>query len=323
MSGRAAGFTLAAALLGLTIGTAESALAESAEQLPVIDVHRHAPRIGADDEAARQRTLESMRKNGIVRSVLYLNEPSDVETWIVASPGMFVGSVAVPCWRNRDQSYYCFPSGGGWPDLAWLERELSAGRVSALGEMLFNYAGISPTDPRIWPYWALAAKYDVPVFVHTGRGPGPGQGPREDDGCCVAYNENFGDPELLRPVLEHYPKLRVALLHFGAGSPPDHLYFREEALALMRDYPGVYVDLTILSSLAPAEVYAGELRWLINAGFADRIMFGTDNLPPEPILQRLAAMDWLTEPQRRNILYGNAARFLRLGPAGSGAERGK
>lgn len=259
-----------------------------------------------------------MARTNVQTTLLYINEPSDIDDWVIESPGRFVASVAMPCWRNRDDSYYCFPDSGGWPRLDWLERELAARRVRALGEMLFNYSGVHPDDPRMRPYWALAAKYDVPVLVHTGRGPGPGQGPREDEGCCVAYEGSLGNPELLRPVLERHAGLRIALLHFGAGQPPEHAYFHDEALALLRDYPSVYVDLTIVSSVAPPEVYAAELRRLIDAGFGDRIMFGTDNLPGQPIVDRLAAMDWLSDEQRRAILFGNAARFLRL-DAGSAA----
>ena len=288
----------------------------------VIDVHFHAPRLGEDDDSARRETLEEMQRNGIVRTVLYVNEPTDLDDWLDRSPASFVASAPMPCWRNRDESYYCFAETGGWPPLDWLERELAAGRIRALGEMLFNYAGVQPDDPSMSPYWALAAKYDVPVFVHTGRGPGPGQGPREREGCCVSYDASLGNPALLRPVLERYPDLRIALLHFGAGERPDFTYFHEEALALMRDYPWVYVDMTIVSSLAPSEVYAAELRKLVDAGFGDRIMFGTDNLPAKPILERLSAMEWLTDSQRRAILHDNAERFLRLGsePAGGNAE---
>ena len=41
-------------------------------------------------------------------------------------------------------------------------------------------------------------------------------------------------------------------------------------------------------------------------------MFGSDNLPIAPILDRLDRIEWLTRAQRRAILYDNAARFLRL-----------
>ena len=70
--------------------------------------------------------------------------------------------------------------------------------------------------------------------------------------------------------------------------------------------------MTILNSLAPAEAHERELRRLVDAGFGDRIMFGTDGQPAGPILRRLEEIRWLTTDQRRAILYDNAARFLRL-----------
>lgn len=279
---------------------------------PILDVHRHAPPAGRDDDAARGKALQKMDENAIDVSVLYINEPSDIREWVAPAPKRFIASAAMPGWRNRDGTYYSFPDTKGWPDLRWLERQLAAHRIGGLGEMLFNYSGVRPDDARMWPYWALAAKYNVPVFVHTGLGPGPGQGPREDDNCCVDYNPLLGNPALLRPVLRKHPKLRIVLAHYGAGSPPQFPYFHDEARALMRDYAGVYVDLTVVSSVAPPEYYANELRGLINAGFGRRILFGTDGMPAHPIVERLLAMSWMSARQRRDILYDNAARFLHL-----------
>jgi predicted TIM-barrel fold metal-dependent hydrolase len=70
--------------------------------------------------------------------------------------------------------------------------------------------------------------------------------------------------------------------------------------------------MSILNSVAPAETHEAELKRLITAGFGDRIMFGSDTRPAAPILRRLENIAWLTEKQRRAILYDNAARFLRL-----------
>ncbi len=62
----------------------------------------------------------------------------------------------------------------------------------------------------------------------------------------------------------------------------------------------------------PADVHQAALRALIEAGFGDRIIFGSDTRAPGPILRRLERIEWLTAAQRRAILYDNAARFLRL-----------
>ena len=124
----------------------------------------------------------------------------------------------------------------------------------------------------------------------------------------------MGNPALLRPVLERYPGLRVWLQHVGAGRgalPP----FWDETLALLRDYPNVYLDLSITNGAMPQEQYEATLQRLIDAGFGDRIMFGSDNLPLAPTLARMRQVTWLGDAQRRAILYGNAARFFRLDEA--------
>lgn len=51
---------------------------------------------------------------------------------------------------------------------------------------------------------------------------------------------------------------------------------------------------------------------LIDAGFGDRLMFGSDTRPAGAALHRLESIGWLTASQRSAILYDNAARFLRL-----------
>ncbi|HTF30857.1 MAG TPA: amidohydrolase family protein, partial [Flavitalea sp.] len=52
------------------------------------------------------------------------------------------------------------------------------------------------------------------------------------------------------------------------------------------------------------------------AGFGKRIMFGSDNMVwPQAIQQGIQSIhkaDFLTMSQKRDILFNNAARFLRL-----------
>ena len=55
---------------------------------------------------------------------------------------------------------------------------------------------------------------------------------------------------------------------------------------------------------------------LVDAGFEDRVMFGTDQLLwPKLMAYSISLIqnaDYLTPQQKRDILYNNAARFLRL-----------
>lgn len=66
---------------------------------------------------------------------------------------------------------------------------------------------------------------------------------------------------------------------------------------------------------------------MVEAGFADRIMFGSDQMVwPEAIARGVEAIHeapLLTEPQKRAILYDNAARFLRLSDAEQARHTGR
>jgi uncharacterized protein len=55
---------------------------------------------------------------------------------------------------------------------------------------------------------------------------------------------------------------------------------------------------------------------IVDAGFGDRVMFGTDQMGwPKLMAYSISLIqnaDYLTSQQKRDILYNNAARFLRL-----------
>lgn len=58
------------------------------------------------------------------------------------------------------------------------------------------------------------------------------------------------------------------------------------------------------------------LKRLIKAGLGKRLMFGSDQMRwPEMIgkgIEAIEEADFLTEEQKRDILYNNAVRFLQL-----------
>jgi hypothetical protein len=281
---------------------------------PVIDVHRHGTWPESDDAPYRDAVLAEKKENNVALSLLSITEKDDLGNWHDAAPGRFMTGIMVPCPRNLSEPYYkCFPKTEGWADLDWLRTEIETGRISLIHEMTLNYYGLRPDDERLAPYWALAAEFDLPVGIHTGRGPGPGakNSTRSQPGCCPNYDKEMGNPELLRPILERHPDLRIWIQHVGSGRG-EYTYHWDEALALLADYPNVNVDVSITNGVMSEQVYADALKRLIKAGFGDRIMYGSDNLPAAPILDRLSRMEFLSESQRRGILYDNAAKFLRL-----------
>lgn len=279
---------------------------------PVIDVHRHGSWPWSEDAPYRAETLDEMDANNVATAVLSITDYDDVEDWQAAAPERFIIGAKIPCPRNlAEPRYNCFPSSEGWVDLEWLETHVKAGRIRAIHELSPNYYGISAANPRLDPYFALAHRYKIPVGIHTQRGPAKGSrfSTRADPNCCPDYDPEMGNPSLLRPILDRYPGLKVWIQHVGSGRG-DHSPHWEETLALLRDYPNVYVDLSITNGAMPVAQYEAALARLIEAGFGDRIMFGSDNLPIAPIIKRLESIAWLSEAQRRAILHDNAARFF-------------
>ena len=294
-----------------------NACAQSGARQPVIDTHFHAAWPDGDDAAELAAQLAAMDEHGIVLALLFANDADDITNWKNAAPGRFRAGPAFPCViRNKAGAASCDWNGAAWPEISWLRERFQSGDFQLMGEMLFVYAGIAPDDPRMEPYWALAEEFSVPVGVHINRGPPQGAPPRVE-GCCPDFNSELGDPTLLEPVLKRHPDLRLWLQHAGLpGIPPTgDIGYIEETIGLLQRYPNVYVDFSVLNSIFDEASHEAALRRFIEAGVADRIMFGSDNMPVEPIIARLEGFDFLTDAQRRGILYDNAARFLRLDEA--------
>ncbi|MEM7503882.1 MAG: amidohydrolase family protein [Pseudomonadota bacterium] len=159
----------------------------------------------------------------------------------------------------------------------------------------------------------MANEFDIPVFVHINRGPPPNS-PSRPAGCCPEFDASLGNPESLRLVLEEYPDLRLVLQHAGfpALDMLGGIDYLGETFALLGDFSTVYVDMTALNAAVPEPLHAAAVQLFIERGFGDRIMFGTDNWEAAPIVERYQNFSFLTEEQRTDIFYGNAARFLRL-----------
>ncbi len=177
-------------------------------------------------------------------------------------------------------------------------------RLAVLAEVTTQYAGLAPSDSLLEPYFALAEQADIPVGIHMGPGP-----PGAPYVGSPAYRARLSNPLLLEETLVRHPKLRVWVMH--AGWP-----MLDEMLALLYTYPQVYVDVGVIDYLLPRAEFHAYLRRLVEAGFESRIMFGSDQmLWPQAIgyaIRSIESADFLTEKQKRDILYNNAARFLRL-----------
>jgi predicted TIM-barrel fold metal-dependent hydrolase len=90
----------------------------------------------------------------------------------------------------------------------------------------------------------------------------------------------------------------------------------DEVKAILWAHPQVYVDISVLNWFIPRAEFHRYLRELIESGFGDKIMFGSDQMIwPDAIdlaIEGIESARFLSEEQKRNIFYNNAARFLRL-----------
>lgn len=180
------------------------------------------------------------------------------------------------------------------PDLGELRRRLKEGRAELLGPLLAQSDGIAPDDPRLEPYWSLAGELDIPVAIQLGpEAPGAAASPR--------YRAALGDPLKLENVLVRHPKLRVVVS--AAGWP-----MGDAMAALMWRYPQVFVDTRVIAGALPRAEFHAYLRRFVDTGFGERILFASG--APDG-LDAVQSAEFLTAAQKRDILYGNAARFLR------------
>jgi hypothetical protein len=239
------------------------------------------------DEALRDRTLEILERRNIIG--MLSGSPDRVEQWREAAPERIIPGLEL-FGRNVDVS----------PES--LRQLYQAGRVAVLSEVSNQYAGIPPNDPRLEPYWAVAEELDMPVGIHIHPGP-PGTpylgGP----------THGLHSPLLLEEVLVRHPGLRVYVIH--AAWPQ-----LDDMLTLLFTHPQVYVDVGGLVWIHPRADFYRYLRAIVEAGFGNRVMFGSDQMIwPEAIQRAIQSIEdapFLSEQQKRDILYNNAARFFRL-----------
>ena len=126
------------------------------------------------------------------------------------------------------------------------------------------------------------------------------------------FRGSMGNPLLLEELLARHPKLRLWIMH--AGYP-----MIDNLLTLLQTNSHVYVDVAGLIWSYPIEEVNRYIERIVKAGFEDRVMFGTDELIwPGLMAVSIGVIqnaDYLTPEQKRDILYNNAARFLRLDEA--------
>jgi len=271
---------------------------------PIIDMHIHAfsegnPMIGMTHPPTlrgetyegvtsateqKEKTLKKFRKHNIVKAMV-----SNGQLWLDDVPEtILIGSAD----KGVDA----------------LRKQHEEGNLHVIGEMAPFYAGILADDPSISPYFELAQELDIPVGFHIFPG-GPNYGFHMMPEMLGGMRTNNANPLQLENVLVKYPNLKVYIMH--GGWP-----YVEDIKALMYAHPNVYVDVAVVNWILPQVEFNAYLKSLINAGFGDRIMFGSDQMVwPQTIdvaIETVNSVGFLTLEQKEDIFYDNAAKFLGL-----------
>jgi hypothetical protein len=272
---------------------------------PIIDMHFHGA-LEFNEQKVQSITpwLEAFDRRGVKKAVL-TSYPHQLKVWAPSDPERLIPSLWFPCVTQFVR--HCFPGDAVLPEIKWLRGEIEAGRIAMIGEVGTELVGIFPNDPALEPYFSLAEELDIPFALHMGPGPAWAVGRQSIYEAFPDFQIRAGDPLELENVLRRHPRLRLYIMH--AAWP-----MLDELLTILWHNPNVYVDLGHLQIAIPRAEYYSYLRRIVEAGYADRIMYGSDVGLDDfgSGIDAIMDADFLSEEQRRNILYNNAARFLRL-----------
>jgi predicted TIM-barrel fold metal-dependent hydrolase len=279
-----------------------SAPAQPAE--PIIDIHQHTNYSGRSDE----ELIRHQREMGISKTVLL---PAGSKYGLAADCG---GNDTVVAIARRLPKEYCFFA-NELPDIPEarpvIEKYLKAGAIG-IGEQKFPVECDSPHIDRIA---AIAERHRVPVLLHFEY---------------KHYNLNF---ENFHRVLERHPKVNFIghaqtwWANVSKDCDPAVMYPSGPVVRggitdrLVSDYPNMFGDLSAnsgLNSMLRDEVHAREFL----QRHQDKLLFGSDcndrqaNGPACLGSKIIAAVRRLAPEKRveRKILYGNAAKLLRMSP---------
>lgn len=280
-----------------------------AQEQPVIDVHVHTdtgkflPReiiAGELRELTPVGRQEMIRESlavmdalNIVHAITSGPDPSVVAEWRAADPQRIVPALQIPNAR-LDRAY-----------LDGIRQLVADGAIDVLGEIALQYEGIDVDHAVYAAYFTLADELDLPIAVHLGPGP------HDVFDVRPSYRVAAGDPLRLESVLQRFPGLRIYIMH--AGWP-----FIESMMAIMHTYRNVYVDTAFINTALPVAELHHVLRRFVSAGLGRRIMFGTDphpgaiELSMRTAYDRIDAAEFLSEEQKHDIFFANAARFFRI-----------
>jgi hypothetical protein len=186
----------------------------------------------------------------------------------------------------------CVPSGTFFPEPEAAEYVREA---LELGTRIFKVhvqvGGYDPRTDELDDVWGQLAEAGVPVVVHCGSGPIPG---------------NHTGPGPFGEVLRKHPQLTAVIAHLGMPEYAEHL--------ALTSYPNVHLDTTMALTPFTESLMPFPRDLIPRLGqLQDRIVLGSDfpNIPYEYAVQlsSLESLD-LGDDWLRAVCWTNGARLL-------------
>jgi hypothetical protein len=274
---------------------------------PIIDMHLHAfsdkaslmglthPRTLRGDSMKGVRTAEEQKREVLARFKKY-----HIVKAVVTNGELW----------SKDTSPEILFADADEP-IDTLRKKYAAGRLQVLAEMAPFYQGIRADDSSQNEYFKLAAELNIPVGFHIFPG-GPNNGFHLMPNMLGKMRAYHADPLQLENVLTKFPSLRLYIMH--GGWP-----YVEDVKALMYAHQNLFVDIAVINWILPRQECYNYLKSLIDAGFGDRIMYGSDQMVWPQVMDigisTVNEAPFLTLAQKEDIFYNNAAKFLQLSQA--------
>jgi hypothetical protein len=278
----------------------------SALGLPgVIDVHTHfmpksvmdkvwqyfdsaGPLVGREwpinYRTAETERVEMLRQFGVRRftALVYPHKP-DMAAWLNQWSMQFAGETP-DCLATA--TFYPEPDAGDYVATA-----IEAGtQVFKAHVQVGRY---EPNDPLLDPVWCAIQDARIPVVIHCGSGPAPG---------------DHTGPEPIRLLLQRFPRLRLIVAHMGMPEYADFMDICERSADVRLDTTMAFTPF--VDELMPFP--SSQLNRLRDLG--DRILFGSDfpNIPHSyaDAMRSLIELPGIDDAWLRGVFHDNTAELF-------------
>jgi predicted TIM-barrel fold metal-dependent hydrolase len=203
------------------------------------------------------------------------------------------------------------PRRAGPSHLKAVEAQIEQNREQIVAfKAYLGYLHFGPEDPSYVPYYKLAAKYRLPVIVHTG------------DNWSTTAKVKYAHPLRMDEVAVDHPEVRFVLAHFGNPWLIDAAEVIFKNPNVWADLSGLFVgsdneihDLLTAAKVpdsAPGLEFAELKRAIAYVGNYKKFLYGSD-WPLAPMSSYHRLIESLIPPEHhREVFQTNAMDLFRL-----------